>query len=231
MLLPVVIGLLLLGGGLAWLVSGAPVAALGRRRLAAALALGGGAWLAGQGGAGLAGAWLAARWLPDPAPDLPWLAGGAGALAVLLASAGIGLTFHRLAPPARLPVERPFIPPSSVLLVQRLRTPSPRPAVLLVGAGGALGALAAALAWTLLLGWATGGPVADWSALPPPALLAAHLAGLLGLAGAGLARPWPRSSPGASTASATAPPLNPLCCSPCGTYPKVPGRRAATSRI
>ena len=50
------------------------------------------------------------------------------------------------------------------------------------GAGPALG-------WSLALGWATGGPVADWIALPPVHLLTAHLSGLLGLAGAGLAVP------------------------------------------
>lgn len=189
LVLPVVLGLLLLGGGLAWLVRGAPVAALGRRRLAAALGWGGGAWLAGQGIMALAGAWQADGWLPDPAPDLAWRAGMVGALAVFLASAGIGLTFRRLAPAPPLPPERPFIPVPSVRLVQRLRAASPRPAVLAVGAVGALGALGAALAWGLALGWATGGPVAGWVALPPPGSLAAHLAGLLGLTGAGLAAP------------------------------------------
>ncbi len=186
LLLPVVIGLLGLGGVLAWLVRGAPVVALGRRRLAAALGLGAGAWLAGQGIAGLAGAWLADHWLPAPVPDLPLLIGGAGAGAVLLASALAGLGFRRLAspvPPAR------HIPLPSVRLVQQLLTPSPRPGVLAVGAVCGLGALAAALAWGLALGWAGGGPVADWTTLPPLGFLAAHLAGLLGLAGAGLALP------------------------------------------
>jgi hypothetical protein len=77
----------------------------------------------------------------------------------------------------------------SARLVQRLRSPSPRPPLLALGAVAALGALAGAVAWGLALGWATGGPVAGWVALPAPDLLAVHLAGLLGLAGAGLATP------------------------------------------
>jgi hypothetical protein len=184
-LLPVVLGVLLLGGGLTWLVRAAPLPALGRRRLAAALALGGGAWLAGQGLAGLAGAWSALRWLPTADPALIGGLIGAGALAVAGASVVTGLTFERLAP-AR-PAPRSLILVPSARLVQRLRSPSPRPPLLALGAVAALGALAGAVAWGLALGWATGGPVAGWVALPAPDLLAVHLAGLLGLAGYELA--------------------------------------------
>jgi hypothetical protein len=120
---------------------------------------------------------------------LAFFAGGVGAGAVLLASIGIGLTFRRLAPARPSTPARPFIPVPSVRLVQQLRAPSPRPAVLTVGIVAALGALAAGLAWGLALGWATGGPDAGWEALPPPDFLAAHLAGLLSMAGAGLAAP------------------------------------------
>ncbi len=186
-LLPVVLGLLLLGGGLAWLARGAPLAVLGRRRVAAALLLGGGAWLAGQGLAGLAGAWSAARWLPEAAPALSGLLVGAGALAVAGAGMATGLIFERLVPPR--PAPRSLILVPSARLVQRLRTPSAGPPLLALGAIAALGALAAAVAWGLVAGWATGGPVASWIALPAPGLLAAHLGGLLGLAGAGLATP------------------------------------------
>ena len=188
-LLPVVLALLGLGGVLAWLVMGAPLAALGRRRLAGALALGGAAWLAGQGIAGLAGAWLPARWLPAASPLLVAQLVGAGAFAGIVAAVLAGLTFDRRAALPPLPPDRLFIPVPSVQLVQRLRAPSPGPRLVALGAVSALGGVAAAAAWGLALGWATGGPVAGWLALPPPDLLAAHLAGLLGLAGAGLATP------------------------------------------